>query len=53
MKVSLNDAIKSLQDLIKINSVQAPATPGAPFGEGNVKALKYSLDLLKSSVSQP
>lgn len=47
MKVSLNDAIKSLQDLIKINSVQTPATPGAPFGEGNVKALKYSLDLLK------
>lgn len=47
MKVSFEDAIKSLQDLIKINSVQAPATPGAPFGEGNVKALEYSLKLLE------
>lgn len=47
MKVSFDDAIKSLQDLIKINSVQAPATPGAPFGEGNVKALEYSLKLLE------
>ena len=47
MKVSFEDAIKSLQDLIKINSVQAPATPNAPFGEGNVKALEYSLKLLE------
>ena len=47
MNVSFEDAIKSLQDLIKINSVQAPATPGAPFGEGNVKALEYSLKLLE------
>ncbi|MBR3685257.1 MAG: Sapep family Mn(2+)-dependent dipeptidase [Clostridia bacterium] len=46
MKVSFEDAIKSLQDLIKINSVQAPATENAPFGEGNVKALEYSLNLL-------
>lgn len=48
MKVSFDDAIKSLQDLIKINSVQGPATEGAPFGEGNVKALDYSLKLLES-----
>ncbi|MBQ4073202.1 MAG: Sapep family Mn(2+)-dependent dipeptidase [Clostridia bacterium] len=48
MKVSFEDAIKSLQDLIKINSVQAPATEGAPFGEGNVRALDYSLKLLES-----
>lgn len=48
MKVSFDDAIKSLQDLIKINSIQGPATEGAPFGEGNVKALDYSLKLLES-----
>ena len=47
MKVSFDDAIKSLQDLIKINSVQAPAKPGAPFGYGNKEALDYSLNLLK------
>ncbi len=46
MKVSFDDAIKSLQDLIKINSVQAPASEGAPFGKGNVEALEYSLKLL-------
>lgn len=46
MKVSFDDAIKSLQDLIKINSIQAPAIDGAPFGEGNAKALEYSLNLL-------
>ncbi|MBQ8178260.1 MAG: Sapep family Mn(2+)-dependent dipeptidase [Clostridia bacterium] len=47
MKVSFDDAIKSLQDLIKINSVQAPASEGAPFGKGNVEALAYSLKLLE------
>ena len=47
MKVSFDDAIKSLQDLIKINSIQAPAKDGMPFGEGNKKALDYSLNLLK------
>lgn len=48
MKVSFEDAIKSLQDLIKINSVQAPAIPNAPFGQGNAQALDYSLKLLES-----
>lgn len=48
MKVSFDDAIKSLQDLIKINSIQGPESANAPFGEGNVKALEYSLSLLES-----
>lgn len=48
MKVSFDDAVKTLQNLIKINSVQGPETPSAPFGEGNVKALEYTLNLLNS-----
>ena len=48
MNVSLEDAIKSLQNLIRINSIQAPASEGAPFGKGNVEALDYSLKLLES-----
>ena len=48
MKVDFDSAVKSLQDLIKINSVQTAPTPNAPFGEGNVKALEYSLRLLES-----
>ncbi|MBO5775743.1 MAG: Sapep family Mn(2+)-dependent dipeptidase [Clostridia bacterium] len=48
MKVDFESAVKSLQDLIKINSIQSEATLNAPFGEGNVKALEYSLKLLES-----
>ncbi len=48
MKVSFDDAIKSLQDLIRINTVQDVATLDAPFGEGNKVALSYTLKLLES-----
>lgn len=39
-------AIKSLSDIIKIDSVASEPAPGAPFGVGPRKALDYALDLL-------
>ncbi len=46
MNVSFDDAVKTLQDLIKIDSVQSTATVNAPFGIGNKNALDYTLNLL-------
>ncbi len=48
MKVSFDDAVKSLQDIIKINSVQDEPLLDAPFGLGNKEALDYSLKLLET-----
>ena len=42
------DLIKSLQEAIRIKSVEEEALPGMPFGEGPAKALNYFLDLAKS-----
>lgn len=39
------DIIKSLQEIIRIKSVEEAAKPGMPFGEGPYKALEYALDL--------
>ena len=42
------DIIKSTQDIIRIKSIEEPALPGMPFGEGPYKALEFSLNLAKS-----
>jgi succinyl-diaminopimelate desuccinylase len=39
--------IKTLSGALKIRSVQGPAEPGKPFGEGPAKALEYMLDVSK------
>lgn len=39
------DIIESLQEIIKIKSVEEAAKPGMPFGEGPYRALEYALDL--------
>lgn len=40
--------IRAVQDIVKIKSVEGPALPGAPFGEGVKNALAYALDLASS-----
>ncbi|NLY77836.1 MAG: dipeptidase PepV [Tissierellia bacterium] len=40
-----DDIIKSLQDIIKIKSVEGESKDHMPFGEGPYEALKYALDL--------
>jgi succinyl-diaminopimelate desuccinylase len=47
MKFSFTDAICALQDLLKINSVEAEPLPGAPFGAGVRQALDYSIALMQ------
>ncbi|MGL5354967.1 MAG: dipeptidase PepV, partial [Cetobacterium sp.] len=42
-----NEVIKSIQDSVKIKSVQEEPLEGMPFGEGPAKALKHILDLGK------
>ncbi|NLT18747.1 MAG: M20 family metallopeptidase [Clostridiales bacterium] len=48
MKATKENAIKTLVDLIQIESVETPAEPGIPFGKENARALKYILDLMSS-----
>lgn len=43
-----NDLIKSLQEAVKIKSVEEVPLPDMPFGEGPAKALNYFLELGKS-----
>ncbi|MBQ9481795.1 MAG: dipeptidase PepV, partial [Clostridia bacterium] len=43
-----NDIIKSVKEFVSIDSVEAPALPGKPFGAGVADALAYILDLGKS-----
>lgn len=40
-----NEMISSIKDLVKIDSVEKPATGDKPFGQGVYDALKYMLDL--------
>jgi succinyl-diaminopimelate desuccinylase len=40
--------LKTLSEALKIKSVQGPAEPGKPFGEGPAKALTYMLDVCRS-----
>jgi len=40
-----DDVVKSMQEAIKIKSVEEAPLDGMPFGEGPAKALKYFLDL--------
>lgn len=40
-----DDVVKSMQEAIKIKSVEEAPLPGMPFGEGPAKALQYFLDL--------
>ena len=42
-----DDVVKSMQEAIRIKSVEEEAKEGMPFGEGPAKALKYFLDLGK------
>lgn len=42
------EVIKSVQDLIRIKSVEEESKEGMPFGEGPAKALNAALDLSKS-----
>ena len=39
------EVIKSMQEAIRIKSVEEPALPGMPFGEGPAKALNHFLEL--------
>lgn len=41
------DVIKSIQEAVRIKSVQEPAKEGKPFGDGPAKALEYFLELGK------
>ena len=48
MKKYLNDTVKSIQELIKIDSTNAPAQDGMPFGKGAADALNTFLSLAQS-----
>ena len=43
-----NEIVKKIKEFVRIDSVEAPALPGKPFGEGVAEALKYILDLADS-----
>ena len=43
-----NEITEKVKELVRINSVEAPALPGKPFGEGVAEALHYMLELGKS-----
>ncbi len=47
MNYSLKDAIGWLQELLRIKSVEEPALPGRPFGQGVADSLEYSLNLMQ------
>ena len=36
--------VKTLQEAVRIKSVQEPAVPGKPFGEGPARCLAYMLE---------
>lgn len=40
---SREDMVKTLQGAVKINSVEAAAEPGFPFGKGPAECLAYML----------
>ncbi|MGN1234684.1 MAG: Sapep family Mn(2+)-dependent dipeptidase [Christensenellaceae bacterium] len=40
--------VKSISEIVRFDSVQAPATKGMPFGKGVADALQYFLDLASS-----
>ncbi|MEG1977310.1 MAG: dipeptidase PepV [Cetobacterium sp.] len=40
-----DDVVKSIQESVRIKSVQEPALEGMPFGEGAAKALEHMLEL--------
>lgn len=42
------DCVKSIGEIIKFDSSQAPALPGMPFGKGAADSLAYFLNLAKS-----
>lgn len=42
-----NDIIQGTQQIIRIKSIEEPALPGKPFGEGVNNALEYVLNLAK------
>lgn len=44
----LEDIVKSISEIVKINSVKSEAKPGMPFGEGPTAALQKGLDIAKS-----
>lgn len=48
MNYSLNDAIRWLQELLRIKSVEEPAVPGGPFGQGVADSLNYALNLMNT-----
>lgn len=45
MKDYFNDIVKSISQIVAIDSSQSPAKPGKPFGEGCAKALDCFLSL--------
>lgn len=48
MEATQEAALKSLVDLIKIESIEREAKPGVPFGKENAEALAYVLNLMSS-----
>lgn len=42
-----DEIIKSLQEIVRIKSIEDESKPGMPFGEGVNKALEYALNLSK------
>lgn len=45
---SKQEIVKSVQEIVRIKSVEGPAEPGAPFGQGVNAALNYALKLASS-----
>lgn len=43
-----DDVVRSIQESVRIKSVQEEPLEGMPFGEGPAKALEHMLDLGKS-----
>ncbi len=42
------EIVRSIKEFVAIDSVESPALPGKPFGQGVADALAYILDLAKS-----
>lgn len=47
MNYTFDDAIRWLQELLRIKSVEEEALPGCPFGQGVADSLEYSLNLMQ------
>ena len=43
-----DDLINTTRDILRIDTIEEPAEPNAPYGQGNRKALDYMLDLSQS-----